>query len=114
MESSVREYHAGECILINSDIIHSTKCTSPNKAILFQIPLSFLSLYLPDADQLVFNLENPEESAVRRTKLNIHHPAQTLAVMHVDHLFGAKLCQRHARSSLSFFCGGVEQGYAAG
>ena len=43
MESSVREYHAGECILINSDIIHSTKCTSPNKAILFQIPLSFLS-----------------------------------------------------------------------
>ena len=24
MESSVREYHAGECILINSDIIHST------------------------------------------------------------------------------------------
>ena len=71
MESSVREYHAGECILINSDIIHSTKCTSPNKAILFQIPLSFLSLYLPDADQLVFNLENPEESAVRRTKLDI-------------------------------------------
>ena len=68
MESSVREYHAGECILINSDIIHSTKCTSPNKAILFQIPLSFLSLYLPDADQLVFNLENPEENAVRRTK----------------------------------------------
>ena len=68
MESSVREYHAGECILINSDIIHSTKCTSPNKAILFQIPLSFLSLYLPNADQLVFNLENPEESAVRRTK----------------------------------------------
>ena len=49
MESSVREYHAGECILINSDIIHSTKCTSPNKAILFQIPLSFLSLYLPNA-----------------------------------------------------------------
>ena len=69
MESSVREYHAGECILINSDIIHSTKCTSPNKAILFQIPLSFLSLYLPDADQLVFNLENPEEvlSAVQNS-----------------------------------------------
>ena len=64
MESSVREYHAGECILINSDIIHSTKCTSPNKAILFQIPLSFLSLYLPDADQLVFNLENPEENEI--------------------------------------------------
>ena len=44
MESSVREYHAGECILINSDIIHSTKCTSPNKAILFQIPLLSFSV----------------------------------------------------------------------
>ena len=71
MESSIREYHAGECILINSDIIHSTKCTAPNKAILFQIPLSFLSMYLPDADQLVFNLENPEDSAIHRTKLDI-------------------------------------------
>lgn len=81
MESSVREYHAGECILINSDIIHSTKCTSPNKAILFQIPLSFLSLYLPDADQLVFNLENPEESAVRRTKLDIFK--ETLVQMQI-------------------------------
>ena len=81
MESSVREYHAGECILINSDIIHSTKCTSPNKAILFQIPLSFLSLYLPNADQLVFNLENPEESAVRRTKLDIFK--ETLVQMQI-------------------------------
>ena len=85
MESSVREYHAGECILINSDIIHSTKCTSPNKAILFQIPLSFLSLYLPDADQLVFNLENPEESAVRRTKLDIFKETlvQMLSLIHI-------------------------------
>lgn len=71
MESSVREYHVGECVLINADIIHSTKCTAPNKAILFQIPLSFLSLYLPDAEQLVFNLDNPEGSDIRRTKLDI-------------------------------------------
>ena len=71
IESSVREYHAGECVLINADIIHSTKCTAPNKAILFQIPLSLLSLYLPDAEQLVFNLDNPEGSDIRRTKLDI-------------------------------------------
>lgn len=71
VESTVRQYHAGECILVNADIIHSTKCTAPNKAILFQIPLSFLSMYIPDADQLVFNLDNPEGSDIRRTKLDI-------------------------------------------
>ena len=80
-ESSVREYHAGECILINSDIIHSTKCTAPNKAILFQIPLSFLSMYLPDAEQLVFNLDNPEDSAIRQTKLDIFK--ETLTQMQI-------------------------------
>ena len=71
IESSIREYHAGECILINSDVIHSTKCTAPNKAILFQIPLSFLSYYLPNAEQLVFNLDNPNDNKIRRTKLDI-------------------------------------------
>lgn len=71
VESTVREYHAGECILVNADIIHSTKCTTPNKAILFQIPLSFLSMYIPNADQLVFSLDNPEKSDIRRTKLDI-------------------------------------------
>ena len=71
MESTVREYHAGECVLVNSDIIHSTKCTTPNKAILFQIPISFLSIYLPNADQLVFNLDNPNNSDIRRTKQDI-------------------------------------------
>lgn len=71
VESTVREYHAGECILVNADVIHSTKCTAPNKAILFQIPLSFLSMYIPNAEQLVFNLDNPEESDIRRTKLDI-------------------------------------------
>lgn len=71
VESTVREYHAGECILVNAEVIHSTKCTAPNKAILFQIPLSFLSMYIPNAEQLVFNLDNPEESDIRRTKLDI-------------------------------------------
>ena len=100
MESSVREYHAGECILINSDIIHSTKCTSPNKAILFQIPLSFLSLYLPDADQLVFNLENPEENAVRRTKLDIFK--ETLVQMQMISVRKALSCVSTV-CSLKFF-----------
>lgn len=71
IESSVREYHAGDCILINSDIIHSTKCTAPNKAILFQIPLSFLAIYLPNAEQLVFNLDTSNNNDIHKTKLDI-------------------------------------------
>ena len=33
MESSVREYHAGDCILINSDIIHSTNSAVSGRGI---------------------------------------------------------------------------------
>lgn len=71
MESSVQEYHAVDCILVNSDVIHSTKCTAPNKAILFQIPLSFLAIYLPNTEQLVFNLDNPNNIDIHRTRLDI-------------------------------------------
>ena len=70
-ESSTHEYHEGDCILINADVIHSTKCTAPNKAILFQIPLDFMTLYIPDAQELVFTLDNETDKAVYRTKLDI-------------------------------------------
>ena len=63
-ESSTHEYHEGDCILINADVIHSTKCTAPNKAILFQIPLDFMTVYIPDAHELVFTLDNETDKAV--------------------------------------------------
>ena len=65
------EYHAGDCILINADVIHSTKCTTYNKSILFQIPLDFMTMYIPDARQLVFALDNESDNDVYRTKLDI-------------------------------------------
>lgn len=71
MESVSHQYHAGDCILINADIIHSTKCTSPNQAILLQIPLDFISVYLPNVEQLVFHMDNSDTNAVRRTKMDI-------------------------------------------
>ena len=37
VESSSHTLHPGDCILINANIIHSTKCTVPNKAIVLQI-----------------------------------------------------------------------------
>lgn len=61
---------AGQCILINPSVIHSTKCTTPNKAILFQIPVDFISLYIPDVQQLYFTLDDPADNPIRQTKLD--------------------------------------------
>ena len=44
VESSSHTLHPGDCILINANIIHSTKCTVPNKAI---VPVSYTHLTLP-------------------------------------------------------------------
>lgn len=71
VESASRQYHAGDCILVNPDVIHSTKCTAPNKAIVFQIPLDFVELYIPEVRQLVFSLDVPSGNAVQGTKLEI-------------------------------------------
>ena len=43
-----------DCIVINGNVLHSTKCTSPNTAILLQIPLDFMEKYIPDLGQLIF------------------------------------------------------------
>lgn len=71
VESDTRLLSAGQCMLINPSVIHSTKCVSPNKAIVFQIPLDFISLYIPDIRNLMFSLDDPGGNPVRRTKLEI-------------------------------------------
>ena len=45
---------AGDCLVINANKMHYTKCTQGNKAILLQIPIEFLATYLPEVQQLVF------------------------------------------------------------
>lgn len=69
VESGVRLLRAGECILINPNVRHWTKCTSPNTAIVFQIPLEFIRIYIPEIDQLVFVLDEQTDHPVRRTKV---------------------------------------------
>lgn len=71
VESSSYHLQEGQCFLINSCVIHSTKCTSPNTGIVFQIPLDFMKLYLPDIQQLQFVLEDPCTNPIQKTKLNI-------------------------------------------
>ena len=69
-ERMSRNLPAGQCILINSNVIHSTKCTHPNRAIVLQIPMEFMETYIPEVSQLLF-LWNPEtQDPIMRTKLD--------------------------------------------
>ncbi|MDO5405851.1 MAG: AraC family transcriptional regulator [Eubacteriales bacterium] len=79
--AAVRQLHAGECILINTGEIHSTKCTAPNKAVVFQIPMEFMQQYIPDVQQLHFSLDEPTDNPVRNTKLTIFK--ETLTQMQI-------------------------------
>ena len=54
VESENFTIQKGDCIVINGNVLHSTKCTSPNTAILLQIPLDFMEKYIPDLGQLIF------------------------------------------------------------
>ena len=57
------------CILINANVIHSTKCIRPNTAILLQIPLDFVEKYIPNIAQLLFVWDYKTKDPVRQTKL---------------------------------------------
>lgn len=50
----------GQCILVNPNVIHSTRCLYSNRAIVFQIPLSFIETCLPDAQQIAWELSDPD------------------------------------------------------
>ena len=68
VESSSHTLHPGDCILINANIIHSTKCTVPNKAIVLQIPLDFMEKYIPNVQQLVFFWDYQTKDPVKKTE----------------------------------------------
>ena len=68
VESRTFTIHADDCILVNGNVLHSTKCTAPNKAILLQIPLDFMEKYIPNLDQLMFLLDCHTTDPVKRTK----------------------------------------------
>lgn len=70
VENHSQIYTAGQCVLINSSIIHATKCTTPNRAIVCQIPLDFMKLYIPEVEQILFILDETTENPVERTRLD--------------------------------------------
>lgn len=71
VESAKYHLSQGQCILINSCVIHSTKCISPNTGIVFQIPMDFIKLYIPDIEQLQFILDDTNQNPIYQTKLDI-------------------------------------------
>lgn len=71
IEQQVYHLLSGQCILVNPNIIHATKCTAPNKAIIFQIPVHFLENYIPKVRQLLFTITDPETDPILRSKLDL-------------------------------------------
>lgn len=66
---TTREIKDGQCIMIAPNQIHSTLCTSPNRAIVFQIPESFMEKFIPGCQNLYFSLTDPAESPVLQSKV---------------------------------------------
>lgn len=60
-----------QCIMISPNRIHSTLCKSPNQAIVFQIPESFIEKFIPDAKSLLFELKDPADTPVAQSKVEI-------------------------------------------
>ena len=69
VESESFTIHEGDCILVNGNVLHSTKCTAPNTAILLQIPLDFMAKYIPDLGQFLFLWDYRTDDPVKKTKL---------------------------------------------
>lgn len=71
IENTSFTIHPGDCILINANVIHSTKCTVPNKAIVLQVPLDFMEKYIPDVQQFMFIWDHRTKDPVKKTKLEM-------------------------------------------
>ena len=68
IESENFTIQKGDCIVINGNVLHSTKCTSPNTAILLQIPLDFMEKYIPNLGQLIFLFDFRTKDQRQQTK----------------------------------------------
>ena len=78
--------NSGECMLVNANVVHSTKCLGPNKAIVFQIPLPFFENYVPEIKSLRFDINHPTDDDHKNKLMNEHFIAclETMQVMTVN------------------------------
>lgn len=75
------EVKQGQCIMISANQIHSTLCTSPNRAIVFQIPMGFMEKFIPEVQNLHFSLSDPAETPILQSKVELFK--ETLLKMQV-------------------------------
>lgn len=58
-----------DMILINSKVIHATKCMKGNHAILIQFPFPFLARYIKNLSKLQFVINNKTQNSIELTKI---------------------------------------------
>lgn len=56
-------------ILVNSKIIHSTRCTTENQAFVLQVPDDYIRKYIPNIDTLIFQIQYNTKNPIEQTKL---------------------------------------------
>lgn len=79
VENTCFQIKEGQCILINGNRVHSTLCTKPNRAIVFQIPESFIKKFITDSQLIEFTIKDPADTAVMQGKIELFK--DTLAKM---------------------------------
>lgn len=79
VENITYELKDSQCIMISPNRVHSTLCTRPNQAIVFQIPEKFFEKFIPNAKCLSFELKDPADTPVEQSKVDIFK--DTLAKM---------------------------------
>lgn len=62
--------HDGDCVLVNANAIHSMKLMETNTIILLQIPLDFLSQFIPDIQEILFVLNNSKNTPKKQEYVN--------------------------------------------
>lgn len=71
IEENTRILKPGRMVLVNPNVIHSTRCTALNKAIVFQIPLGFVRTLAPNINKMFFLLSDTKEAELApKEKLN--------------------------------------------
>lgn len=59
-----------DCIVINTDLVHSTKCLQQTRYLLVQVPIAFLETFLPAAGKIAFTWDIQPADPMLRKKAN--------------------------------------------
>ena len=71
VENTVYDLGANQCIMISPNVIHSSLCSAPNQAIVFQIPQAFVEKFVPNAKTLKFGLKDPADTLIEQSKVDM-------------------------------------------